>query len=393
MCKHSANVAHCYIIPPHILRTIAERGNDAQKDSAFQAINISGHLRGRREAINNVALVGAIPSGTKRRTVYTAQNLTTLPGVLVLGEDSGTSTDDAVNEAFKGSGATYDFYKAVFNRNSIDDRGLRLDSTVHFDEKFNNAFWNGQQMVYGDGDGVIFNRFTISLDVIAHELTHGITQYEADLVYQDQPGALNEHFSDVFGALVRQKDQNQTAAQADWLIGKGLLGPAINGVALRSMKAPGTAYNDDLLGRDPQPDHMSKFNPTTADHGGVHINSGIPNKAFYNFAVSVGGYAWEVAGRVWYTTLCNELSSNASFQDCAAKTTKVAKDLFGAAMANKVKAAWKAVGINVLTPKLLKPATQSPQLDHADSTGAAKKWGGKKAAKKGGKKGGKKAAK
>jgi Zn-dependent metalloprotease len=384
MCEKSPHEFYCHIIPSDMLRRIAEQGNDQQREAAYRAIDLSSHMRGRREAINNVALVGAVPAGAMRRTVYDAKNSRTLPGLLARSEDSPAPADVTVNEAFDGAGKTYEFYKSVFNRNSIDDRGLRLDSTVHFDEDYNNAFWNGQQMVYGDGDGTIFNRFTIALDVIAHELTHGITQYEADLIYQDQPGALNEHFSDVFGVLTVQFAQDHTVTQADWLIGKGLLAPGINGVALRSMKAPGTAFNDPLIGKDRQPAHMKDFVKTTDDNGGVHINSGIPNKAFHNFAVSLGGRAWEKAGRVWYTTLCNELSSNASFEDCALKTYKVARDLYGASVAAKVRAAWKSVGLNVApvaaskTPAGIKKqaATKSPPLKKA-----AGKKGTKKAAK------------
>src|ERR1044072_7997858 len=231
-------------------------------------------MRGQREVLTTFAALGMTPTGTMRRTIYDAKQGMTLPGKLVRSEGGKKSKDTAVNEAYDGSGKTYKFYLNIFQRNSIDDRGMRLDSTVHFRRGFNNAFWNGQQMVYGDGDGQIFNRFTKSLDVIGHELTHGVTQYEAGLVYQDQPGALNEHFSDVFGSLVRQFAKKQKAKQADWLIGKGICAPGIQGVALRSMKAPGTAYNDPLIGKDPQPAHMSHFVQTTADFGGVHINSG-----------------------------------------------------------------------------------------------------------------------
>src|SRR5262245_54891431 len=155
-------------------------------------------------------------------------------------------------------------------------------------------------MVFGDGDGTLFNRFTISIDVIGHELTHGVTGSEANLTYQGQAGALNESISDVFGSLIKQYSLNQTAAAADWLIGAGLLASSVKGVALRSMKAPGTAYNDPTLGKDPQPDNMSKFVHTAEDSGGVHINSGIPNKAFFLVATSLGGHAWEKAGQVWY---------------------------------------------------------------------------------------------
>ncbi|MFL6229395.1 MAG: M4 family metallopeptidase [Pyrinomonadaceae bacterium] len=380
MCDQSSHHVFCSIIPPEMLKNLAKNGTGAQQDAAFSTISLSAQLRGRREVINNVALVGAVPAGGLRRTVYNAGGQMTLPGKLVRGEGDAKTNDKAADEAYDSAGKTYQFYKQVLNRNSIDDRGLRLDSSVHYGFQFNNAFWNGQQMIYGDGDGFIFNRFTLSLDVIAHELTHGITQYEADLIYQDEPGALNEHFSDVFGILTLQYAKNQTAHAAEWLIGKGLFvppashKPGVHRTALRSMKAPGTAYNDPgMLGPDPQPDHMSKYVTTSDDNGGVHINSGIPNKAFYNFATSLGGRAWEKAGMVWYTTLCNELGSNATFQECATKSHKVAKAMYGDAVADKLRAAWSAVGIKIAGAATANKAAQKKPPLTAAAKGAKKK--------------------
>src|SRR5205814_8174093 len=144
-------------------------------------------------------------------------------------------------------------------------------------------------MVYGAGDGEIFTHFTGAIDVVGHELSHGVTQFTSALVYEAQSGALNEHFSDVIGILVKQWKNKLTAAKSDWLIGKGVLAASVRGAALRSMKAPGTAYNDpNTIGRDPQPAHMKHFLDTDQDNGGVHINSGIPNKAFYNVAIALG---------------------------------------------------------------------------------------------------------
>jgi hypothetical protein len=219
-----------------------------------------------------------------------------------------------VNEAYDGLGATFDLYHDAYGRNSIDDRGLRLDASVHYRERFNNAFWNGRQMVFGDGDGVIFGRFTRCIDVIGHELTHGVTQFEAGLDYEGQAGALNESFSDVFGSLVKQYALGQTAEQADWLIGAGLFAAGVKGRALRSMRAPGTAYDDPRIGRDPQPAHMRDYVDTTDDNGGVHINSGIPNRAFCMAATSLGGQAWKQAGAIWYRALTDVLRGASNFR-------------------------------------------------------------------------------
>jgi len=219
---------------------------------------------------------------------------------------------------------------------------------VHFGRDYDNAFWDGEQMVFGDGDGVVFNRFTIAVDVIGHELAHGVTEVEAGLVYRDQPGALNESVSDCFGSMVKQRVLGQTAAEADWLIGAGLLAEGVNGRALRSMAAPGTAYDDERLGgRDPQPAHMDDFVRTAEDDGGVHINSGIPNRAFHLAATALGGHAWERAGAVWYATLRDpSLTTTADFATFAALTVRTAGARFDAGVAAAVRDAWTEVGVD-----------------------------------------------
>lgn len=267
---------HC-IIPPYMLHAILQNGTSKQKALAWATLTDSEQFRGQRRVLTAIATLAALPAGTKRRTIYDARHGYILPGRLVRGEGSPRSRDHEVNDAYDGSGATYDFYLKIFDRNSIDGRGMRLDSTVHYGRNYDNAFWNGQQMVYGDGDNQIFRPFTSALDVIAHELSHGVTQHEANLAYRDQPGALNESISDVFGILVKQYKRDQPALEADWLIGEGLFMPEVNARGIRSMKAPGTAYDDALLGTDPQPGHMRDYVVTTEDNGGVHINSGIPN--------------------------------------------------------------------------------------------------------------------
>jgi len=267
----------------------------------------------------------------------------------VVRKERGRATKDpAVDEAYDGLGATFAFFFKVCGRNSIDGAGMPLDATVHYGVRYDNAFWNGRQMVFGDGDGKLFNRFTLALDVIGHELTHGVTSHEAGLVYRGQPGALNESMSDVFGSLIKQYSLKQEASDADWLIGAGLLAASVKGVALRSMKAPGTAYDDPVLGRDPQPAHMKGYIHTTSDSGGVHLNSGIPNRAFYLAAMAIGGKAWDAAGRIWYETLCDPaLKGDADFAAFASLTVKTAGRLYTPAgrEAVAVSQAWRQVGV------------------------------------------------
>lgn len=351
MHKHSH--VNCFI-PPHILMNIATKGTVGQRNMAISTLRASEQMRGQRQALSEfTAAAFRVAVGGKERIVYDAKHGSSLPGTVVRRENDPASSDVGVNEAFDGSGVTYDLYQNVYERNSIDNNGMRLDSTVHYQTGYDNAFWNGEQMVYGDGDEDqpeserLFNRFTIALDVIGHELTHGVTQFEAKLTYSLQPGALNESMSDVFGSLVKQYKLGHTATQADWIIGAGLLTSNVNGVGIRSMKAPGTAYDDPVLGKDPQPAHMKDYVTTISDNGGVHINSGIPNHAFYIAAVELGGNAWEKAGQIWYVTLRDKLAANSKFQDCANLTFQTAGELFGAGSIEQqaVQKGWAEVGL------------------------------------------------
>jgi Zn-dependent metalloprotease len=341
----------CCILPPDMLRRIALHGSRDQREAALDTLAVDQTLRlGRAtyQLLDSGArheLLG-IPTIAKQRTIYDAQDHETLPGRMVRAEGAAGAADVEVNEAYDGLGATFDFYAEVYDRNSIDDEGLRLDASVHYGRRYDNAFWNGRQMVFGDGDGDLFNRFTVSLDVIAHELTHGVTGDEAHLVYLGQAGALNESLSDVFGSLVKQYARRQSADKADWLIGEGLFTASVHGVALRSMKAPGTAFDDPVLGRDPQPATMAGYVHTSADSGGVHTNSGIPNHAFYLVATGLGGYAWEKAGRIWYETLRDKrVKPAATFRQFARCTVQNAAHFFGPAERQAVSAAWAEVGI------------------------------------------------
>lgn len=313
------------------------------------ALAVSAQPRRERQEPFVVAGGILVPRRVKRRTIFDAQNERDLPGLIARVEGGRGSRDVAVNEAYEYAGRTYDYFRRVHGRRSLDDRGMRLESTVHFGAAFNNAHWNGRQMIYGDGDGKYFRRFTSSLDVVAHELAHGVTQYAAGIGFSGQCGALAEHFSDVFGVLVKQYWAKQTAARADWLVGAELFTPRVNGEAIRSLKAPGTAYDDRILGDDPQPAHMRKYVRTSSDDRGVHINSGIPNHAFYRVASLLGGRAWETAGRIWYRALTREMGPRSRFQHCADATWRAAGELFGSGSApqDAVLAGWRAVGIDV----------------------------------------------
>lgn len=359
MCGHSHGLEFdpiACVVPPFVLEKLAESTNAMVRKAALRNLQVSVEFRSHRATVaafspGIAAGIPALPTGPAklRREVYDQGKKNPpnfgLPGTLRRAEGDGATGDPAVDEAYKYSGDVWTFYKKVFGRNSIDDAGLKLISTVHAGRGYNNAFWNGVQMVYGDGDGVVFQRFTRSLDVVGHELTHGIVQYTSGLIYQGQSGALNEHFADVFGALVVQYRRKQTASKASWLIGADLLVPAPTRKAIRSMKAPGTAFvGDPYLGDDPQPAHMNNLYTGAGDNGGVHINSGIMNHAFYRAAISAKGYAWSTVGPIWYQVMQNLLPTS-NFADCAAQLRQVSIAWAGGKHKKSVDKALKAVGL------------------------------------------------
>jgi Zn-dependent metalloprotease len=344
-----------------MLESLAESPDANMRRAALDSLQSSASVRTAREFIAampatlgmeamRAPLVGA---AKKNRMVYTQGGKnppnSNLPGKLIRKEgQKAVKKDDAANEAYDFSGHTWDFYNKFHGRNSIDNKGLALVSSVHAGVRFNNAFWNGQQMVYGDGDGTVFQRFTRSMDVVGHELTHGVVQYSSALVYQGESGALNEHFADVFGVMIRQwKLALSQAREASWLVGADLVVAAPTRKAIRSMAAPGTAYqNDPYLGTDPQPRHYKDRYAGTGDNGGVHINSGIPNHSFFLACTSAGGKPWDKVGKVWYKVMHN-LVPNSQMNHMAAECRAVAGQMYGATsvVAKSIDKAWTSVGL------------------------------------------------
>ncbi|MGV2929227.1 M4 family metallopeptidase [Macrococcus capreoli] len=223
----------------------------------------------------------------------------------------------------------YDYYKNTFNRESYDDNGSPIISLAHVDtyggsDNTNNAAWVGDKMIYNDGDGNTFTGLSGANDVVAHEITHGVTQNTANLEYRAQSGALNESFSDIFGYFVDNDD---------WLMGEDVYTPGRQGDALRSMSNP------KQFG---QPDHMNNYVNTSRDNGGVHTNSGIPNKAGYNTITAIGQ---EKAQQIYYRALTQYLTSNAQFTDAKQALYQSALDLYDQETADQVWSAWDAVGV------------------------------------------------
>lgn len=283
-----------------------------------------------------------------KRLIYTAENSSNLPGKLIRKEGSVPLGDPAVDEVYDALGITYKFFHTEFGRDSIDDRGMPLEAIVHYGVDYDNAFWNGRQMIFGDGDRKLFNRFT-GLDMVAKQFGNGVVQATAKLAYYGQSGSLSNAIAMVFASLVKQYALHQTASQADWLIGEGLLAPGIKGRALLSLAAPGTAYDDPVLGKDLQPGEMRHYVKTQDDNGGVHVNSGILHRAFYLTATAIGGFAWEKAGRIWYDAMRDERlkPEDTKFVDFARITHTVAGRLYGERgdEAGAVRTAWETVGV------------------------------------------------
>ncbi len=344
---------HC-ILPPYVLNSIAANGNEEQRKWALNTFASDQTFRAFRNSTTATAslarrlLANSTSAGALQRRIFDAGSTEALPGQQVRAEGDGPTGDAAADEAYDGLGATYDYFYDIHRRNSIDGAGLELKATVHYGTGYQNAFWNGQRMVFGDGDGQLFQRFTRSLDVIGHELGHGVNETETGLVYMFQPGALDEHLADVWGSLVKQYLLRQNVNTADWLIGADLLGPSVQGIALRSMKDPGSAFDDPVLGKDPQPGHMNDFVATWHDNGGVHINSGIPNRAFYLAATAIGGNAWEKPAAIWYRAILDpRVKDDTEFARFAKVTIDSASQIPNSVTSDvqAVTDAWAAVGV------------------------------------------------
>ncbi len=310
-------MARCFFVPPHMLGHIAsvEARDSLEPGPAQRTALVSQRLRDdrRRQRLDLAATLAVTPPlpNVGARTIYDDQNTWNFDvPPPVRNEGDGEVAQQNANLAYDYLGATRDFYHQVFGRNSIDNQGMLLNGNVNFGVDFDNAFWDGQRMVFGNGDNVIFTDFTNDIDVAAHELTHGVTQHTAGLNYgNDQTGALNESFSDMFGTAVDAWFNKKDFGEHDFTIGEGVMAPQLFGEAIRSMSEPGTAYDNPVLGKDPQPRDMSGYVPG----GDPHLNSGIPNRWFWLVCREIG---ITDATRIMYQTLLN-LWPTAVFSDAA----------------------------------------------------------------------------
>jgi hypothetical protein len=341
----------CRFIPPYLLDELGRRGG-LPVDLVEDQRRLDAELRRRRTAEGGRPRRAAEASWT----VHDAAGGTGLPGRPVRRHGEPETGDAGVDEAAAGIDATLAMFDEIYGRDSFDGEGAEVLLTVHYGRAYANAFWDGTHLVFGDGDGVIFRRFTRAVDVLAHEFAHAVTEHTAGLVYQGQSGALNESVSDVFAACLEQRVLGQTAAEGTWLIGQEIFAEGVSARALRDMAEPGTAYDDPRLGPDPQPGHLDDYVHTTDDNGGVHINSGIPNRAFVLAARAIGaldagprsegGSAAEGAGRIWYDALTGgAVEPGADFATFADATIAAASRIGGADHEGAVREAWDQVGV------------------------------------------------
>lgn len=261
---------------------------------------------------------------------------------------------DAVSAAY-GFSETYDYFLERHNRNSLDNRGGSILATVRVGQNFFNAFFvSGQQaMFFGDAE-----IFAGALDVVAHELSHGVISNTSNLVYQNQSGALNESFSDIFGTLV----QARTNGQVEWVVGDQFTDRSL----LRDMKDPSSLTSP--LGV-PYPMRMSQFVQTTQDNGGVHINSSIPNHAFYLYAEGLSGaVGLEDAANVFYRAFTVHLTQRSQFIDARLAVIRSAEELFGAGSNQAVKAAEAFDAVEVFAAPSTPAPAPFPEVDGPEST-------------------------
>jgi len=340
----------CFIIPSDVLTRLA--GDKKLPPETRKALMDSARVSDAwRNVRTHNALLSSLTQGMEQGlapvlaskpkvNVDNCQNQSNLPGVPVA--SPRTSKDKTIQRAFTETTAVARFYKQVFKRNSIDNAGLTLLSSVHYGANYNNAFWNGHQMVYGNGDGKVFVDFTGSNDVIGHELTHGVTQYSLQLGYTGDAGGLNESMSDCFGTMFRQWEAGQDVTQADWLIGSTLMGPVAKSKGYTCLRDMANPASKKALAA--QPTQYSQLTPGMDPH----YTSGPPNLAFYTACMKQGGKSWERVGQVWYAAMTTSgPKPGMTMPQFAARTRQLATQLYPQqpGVAAAIDAGWKAVGL------------------------------------------------
>lgn len=361
------------MIPNFVFENIIKNDPENKKIYVKNILEAETH-RTDRKVLYTLRKKGILPATTPTHIEhiinYDNQNFWDYRKDKVLEEFKENHTNEAKKypqvTLTKYADGIYDVLHDYYHRESFDGSNKRVDIFSRYGSKYNNAFWDGHNLCFGEGDGIYFKSFVIA-DIVGHEYGHAVQDYESGFIYQGQSGALNEHVADVFGITFDQIFKNQDVNTSKWLIGEGLWTSRVNGVALRSMKEPGTAYNDNVIGSDPQPDHMDGYYETTEDEGGVHIFSGICNKAFYLANIKKGGKIHENGiGHVWYNTILkkNGLPSNVTFNQFSQATVDNATEFKDKEIIHD---AWNQVGIKTNLPSQPTPPPAEPPTKPDDN--------------------------
>ena len=401
----------------HLAYRVQMRREDGSKDTAMPVIFVDAQTGEKVFGYDNLQTgtgpslySGTVTIGTSSLSgTYYMENLTRKVGTFNYTNTTTTSsrftdTNDVWDttaqragvDAQYGAEATMNYYQNVHGRNGIDGAGgpgtttaaanstiSLISSRVHYSTNYNNAFWNGSYMTYGDGNGTTFTPL-VTLDICGHEMTHGVTERTANLTYSGESGAINESMSDVFGAMVERYARGGVINADTWKIGEQAYTPATSGDALRYMNNPHLASNGGYTADD-DPDHYSERYTGTSDNGGVHINSGIGNHVFYLLAqggthhlsgVTVTGIGADNAAKIWYKALTTYMTSGTNFAGARTATLSAASALFGATSAQytSVATAWCAAGVGTCTGPT--PTPGSNLLINGGFEGSASPWVG-----------------
>jgi len=290
------------------------------------------------------------------RVIYDAQHLELIPGKIIRQEGTAPVKDKIANEVYNNLGMVYDFFNNVYGRHSVDNKGMPLRVVIHFGKNFRNIFWDGRNIVIGDGDDIMKNFH--EKEFLAHDFTFAMIQYESGLEYWGESGSLMVASGHIFGCLCRQYYNKENARQASWVFGENSLSGRGIRRGLFSISDPGTAYvGHPQIGTDQNKFHIldmmvvdKKNDKSAIDQGGVHINCGIPSRAFYLASIMIGGNAWEIAGRIWYETLLSkDLSKAPDFADFARLSSDIAERLYGKGSipALAFQRGWALVGVDL----------------------------------------------
>ncbi|UBX49172.1 M4 family metallopeptidase [Providencia alcalifaciens] len=336
-------------------RTYTEEDASYQRQLLANACNITGGtynrvIRDAQQRVENYTHNHSSLPICRREEMPADEHMAHNDFAVIMREEDKVAPTVPAHRVFDAIGLIRSFLKEKLNIDQMFGCDADINAVIHYDKNYSNAFWNSQAIFFGDGDGTVFGPFYNDIDIIAHELAHGYISSQADFNYVNQSGALNESVADVLGMMTKQYVQKQTVQQSNWLLGENLFIDKKKGPALRSMKEPGTAYYFTKSNNDPQVGHMQQYRdlPRYVDNGGVHINSGIPNKAFYLLATRLGGYSWEVAGKIWVAAVSDpNVSNTATFIEFAQATIRSAKNLFGDQIELATRQSWLDVGLRV----------------------------------------------